>query len=68
MIDIEEYNFEKVRTDCDKCPISAECNDNLPFMVGFESKVDIKFEENSIIPACWRFKITKKIKDENTDN
>ena len=65
MIDIEDYNFEKGETNCDDCPLYEGCT--RISAIRFEQDVRDKFGYDTLV-ACQRFKITKKIKDENTDN
>ena len=64
MINIEDYNFEIGYTKCLQCPIGHPKCINAE---DFEEAIEDKFEE-SREPACTRFKITKKIKDENSNN
>ena len=67
MINIEDYNFEEGRTDCDECTMQKDCEEYSDDMVRFQLSVRDKFGYDTLV-ACQRFKITKKIKDENTDN
>lgn len=62
MINIEDYNFETGHMECNSTCIFCKICLNDDF-AKFEEAVDNKFGRVDI-PACWRFKITKKIKDD----
>ena len=67
MIDIEDYNFEEGSTFCDECTMHQDCVDYTDDMAKFNQDVRDKFGDHEL-PACMRFKITKKIKNENSNN
>lgn len=64
MINIDDYNFESGITKCYECPFEIDCSNG-------DSEFETIIENNlgmSDFPACRRFKITKKIKDETSNN
>ena len=67
MINIDDYNFEEGTTNCADCTMREKCMDYSYAIKKFNQDVKDIFG-NHYLSACMRFKITKKVKDETSNN